>query len=350
MIDVPTPHPMLVAGHICLDLWPRLDRHAAIRPGMLVEVGPVAMSLGGCIGNTARDLSALGADVRVATCVGDDEFSDIVRSKLASSGLERGDVVSVPGVATSYSLVLEQPGVDRTIWHHVGANVAFTGASVDIAGVDLLHLGYPPLLPALTRDEGALLLDLLDRARAAGLTTSVDMAVVDRTRPHDPVDWTALLPRMVSRCDVVTPSLDDLTSALGLEPPFSAHLVDDLLDQLLAWGAAIAAVSDGEHGLFIATAGADRLAQAGRTLAGVATGWADLRMHVPSLWHGEPVTTNGAGDASTAGLLFGLAVEADPRASAAAAASCSAVALSGRDTSREALYELNPDLRDVLRR
>jgi sugar/nucleoside kinase (ribokinase family) len=148
---------------------------------------------------------------------------------------------------------------------------------------------------------------------------------------------------MLAVTDVVSPSLDDLTSALGLDPAFSPELVDDLLDRLLGGGSAIVAISAGENGLFLATAGADRLGRAGRALSAAASTWADLRVHVPSSWQGEPVTTNGAGDASSPGLVFGLAVGAGPQTCAA----CSAVVLRGRAPVPEAVRAVDADLRSA---
>ncbi len=76
--------------------------------------------------------------------------------------------LDVRGSATSYSVVVQPPGADRVFWHHTGANATYDGAGLDVSGLDLLHLGYPALLPALLTDGGAPLAALLGRARAAG--------------------------------------------------------------------------------------------------------------------------------------------------------------------------------------
>jgi len=173
-----------VAGHLCLDLTPGLPGATTMEPGRLFEVGSLAMKLGGCVANTGGDLADLGLNVRFITAVGDDDLGSFVRAKIAAQAGVSADLRVVRGTSTSYSLVFEPPHTDRTFWHHVGANAFFDGTEVDdLTETDLLHLGYPPLLPALLTDQGRPLVDLLSRTRAAGVTTSIDLAVVDPESP-----------------------------------------------------------------------------------------------------------------------------------------------------------------------
>ena len=337
-------HTIAVAGHICVDLWPRVDARTLLAPGRIIEVGPLAMTLGGPVGNTGRALMALGVDARAVTCVGDDGLGEFVRATLAAEGRSTAGLRTIPGASTSYSLILESPGLDRTIWHNVGANAEFDGAGIDLDGVDLLHVGYPPLLPALLGDNGKPLADMLAGARAAGITTSVDLAVVDPQSPVARLDWERILAAMAAQADVLTPSLDDLTSALRIEQPYSADLAEHLAGRLIEWGSAVVALSAGEHGLFVRTASAGRLSDAGRAFTGRSSAWADRRMYLPPLWTAEPVTTLGAGDACSAGLLYGLAVGADVEDAVRLAAACAAAAVSGRHTTPGAICDLRPDL------
>lgn len=341
-------HRIAIAGHVCVDIRPQLPAGAQFEPGKLVEVGPVAITLGGSVGNVGRALRALGAPVSASTCIGDDELGRLVQAELAADSLITGDVRVVPGTSTSYSFIVEPAGADRTIWHHVGSNAAFTGAGAQPAGIDLFHLGYPPLLPGLLAEGGAPLHQLLADVRAAGATTSVDLAVVDPASPAAHLDWELILSRMLTETDVVSPSLDDLTSALGITEAYSEALTDRLADQLLAWGAAVVALSAGEHGLYLKTADRARLRSAGRALAPHADRWASRALHAPPVWVRTPVTTNGAGDASSAGLLYGIAAGAGPEVAARLAAACSAALVSGRPTTRDAIVTMSPELAPLL--
>ena len=62
----------VVAGHVCVDLAPRLEVLPRSAPGDLELVGPLDMTPGGCVSNTGGMLAALGAPVEVVGDAGDD--------------------------------------------------------------------------------------------------------------------------------------------------------------------------------------------------------------------------------------------------------------------------------------
>ena len=141
---------------------------------------------------------------RVCARVGNDPLGEIASSPARRGGIDLEDVTTTAGAATSYSIVLQLPGRDRTFWHHPGANAEFTGREVNLAGVDILHVGYPPLLPALLADDAAPLLNLLKEARSRQITTSIDLAVVDpRSRAAD-VGWRRVFARIMPYVDIAT--------------------------------------------------------------------------------------------------------------------------------------------------
>ena len=265
-------------------------------------------------------------------------------SKLDAEGFAPPQLAVSSHLATSYSLVFEKPGVDRTFWHHTGANDEFDGTSVQLDGLSLLHVGYPTLLLGMLTDGGRPMHGLLARARAAGVTTSLDLAVVDRTSAVGALDWSSILESAFAECDIASPSLDDLTSALHIDDAYSPKLVDELADRMLTQGAAVVAISAGRYGLRLRTASASRLRAGGALLAPLADSWADVALTVPPLWVEHPVTTNGAGDASTAGLLFALTRGASPEQAAVLAAACSAVVIGGARPTPVAVSAAEPSL------
>lgn len=340
-------HSIAVAGHLCLDIAPRLAEKARIDPGSLVEVGPLAVTLGGSVANTGGALADLGARVVPYATIGDDELGALLLSKLAAEGFASPQLSVSQSLGTSYSVVIEQSGTDRTLWHHTGANADFDGSAVDTTGHSLVHIGYPPLLPGLLEHEGRKLQDLFARARSAGVTTSVDLAVVDPNSTVGTLDWDSILSSIFAHTDIATPSLDDLTSAFGIDEQYSPELVDHLADRLLADGVAVVVISAGQHGLRLRTASKERLRAGGAVLAPLADTWADRSLTVSPLWVENPVTTNGAGDASTAGLLYGLTQGANPEQSAALAVACSAVVIGGARPTPENVTELDPTVSSV---
>jgi sugar/nucleoside kinase (ribokinase family) len=300
----------LVAGHVCVDLTPRLARLPASAAGALELVGPLDISPGGCVANTGGALAALGAPVQVVGDAGDDELGRTLVRLLAARGVGTDRIRLLPGRSTSYTIVVQPDGRDRSFWHHVGANAGFDGTAVDLAGADLLHVGYPSLLPALSADGAAGLHALLIRARAAGLTTSLDLAVLDPGSPAAAEDWAAVLRRVLPLVDVLTPSIDDVAPILGSAP-------GDLgvAGQLVELGAAIVMVTGGRAGARLCTAGPQRLAAGGAVLAALNRGrWSGCDRSAPA--PDVPVrTTVGTGDAATAGLLHGLLSGLGPEAS-----------------------------------
>lgn len=318
-----------MAGHVCVDLAPRLHRDPPREPGRLFDVGGLTVSVGGCVGNTALALAGLGIDAKVQAMVGADALGAIVRDQLASAGIGSFRLRTA-GAATSYSVVIEPPGQDRTFWHHTGANDVFDGTEVELAGLDLLHLGYPMLLPALVVRDGEPLLRLLARAKEAGVTTSLDLAVLDAAGATGAVDWPSLFHRIGPYLDILTPSFDDLAAMTSGPEGWSAEREQWFADDLLRAGVGVVAISAGARGMCVRTADAERLRGAGRALSVQAEIWAGQSFRHDVAEIVEPVSTNGAGDASTAGFLAAVLDERVPRVAAEWAAAASRAVLEGR--------------------
>ena len=190
-------HSVLVAGHLCIDITPEFSRVPELVPGQLYEIGSAQLTLGGCVANTGLALAAAGVPTRVCATVGNDPLGDVIRRLLTEHGLDMEGVTTSAGAATSYTIVLQMPDHDRTFWHHAGANAVFTGREMRLDGVDILHLGYPPLLPALLDEYAAPLLNLLKDARSRQITTSLDLAVVDPRSSAGAMDWRGIFTKIM---------------------------------------------------------------------------------------------------------------------------------------------------------
>ncbi|MDO5285801.1 MAG: carbohydrate kinase family protein [Actinomycetia bacterium] len=318
-----------VAGHICVDVTPELPTGARIVPGQLIAVGPMAVRLGGCVANTGLALRALGSDATLQAVVGDDVLGGLIEQLLG----DRGQVTRLPGCTTSYSVVVEPPGQDRTFWHHTGANSHFDPDLVDV-DADLLHVGYPPLLPGILVERAAPLCGLLDRARAAQATCSLDLAVVDRESDVGRLDWDDLLSQVLPRTDVASPSADDLASMLDPGAPPTLDRAEAWCDDLLRRGAAVAMVTAGANGLVLRSAGLDRVRAGGRVLAALGEEWDHALVRLPAVPSTSHVTATGAGDAASAGLVHALTLGCTPQGAAELAAETAATVMSGRSLSR----------------
>jgi sugar/nucleoside kinase (ribokinase family) len=320
----------VIAGHICIDLHPMLPGAPCIDAGHLVEVGPMTVHSGGSVANTGLGLAELGVPVRLAADIGDDDLGSLLRATLDRPNVDSSGIRMAAGSATSYSVVVQAPGADRTFWHHVGANAGFDGSSVNLDDADLLHVGYPPILPALARSTGTRLAELLERAAGAGVATSVDLAVMDPQSPLAAEDWHALLARVLPNVGVFAPSVDDLHSVLGGDRPESPEAVAALGRELLGLGAAVVLLKVGSAGLYLGTAEQDRLARGGRLLASCGPDWAGRELWAPSM-EVDVVGTTGAGDAAVAGVLCALLRGWTPAAAIALAAAAAAARISTTD-------------------
>lgn len=307
-------HNVAVAGHICLDLTPALPLGIGMLPGNLYDIGGMTLRPGGCIVNVGAALTGLKLRPKLWGAIGEDDFGDIVLREVERMGLRTEGIIRCAQRHTSYSIVIEPAGMNRTFWHHTGANSSFDGGFIETDGTDLLHLGYPSLVPGLLAEGGAPLESIMHRARCEGVTTSLDLAVVDPDSSIGRLDWHGILDRALTEVDVISPSVDDLTSALESGPVNSEQDLIALADELIAKGVGVVMVSAGEDGLLLRTAGAERLARGGRVLQGLGAEWADASVFVQAKECDEIATTNGAGDAATAGLLYGLAAGLSPTA------------------------------------
>jgi len=318
-----------VVGHLTVDITPGLTTVVVPPPGVLAEVGPAVVTLGGAVGNCGRALAQLGADAYVAGAVGDDALGRLVAEVLEGQLPGRVDLVVDPERATGSSIVIEEPGLDRSYWHHPGANATYT-LECPIRADGIVHMGYPPLMAGTCAGAGEPVAALFARAHRAGCATSLDLAYVADDSPVRAIDWSALLDRLAPETDVLCPSGDDL-ARLG-ELTGTAALcagVESAATHLVERGAAVVLVTAGAAGAYLRTgprAALDRLSSA----CGIdASAWADR-----SEWAGAPKlarvrTASGAGDTYKAALLVALCRGDDPGSAMAYAAGVSGRYLAG---------------------
>ncbi len=314
----------IVAGHICLDIIPQIagetrELAALLTPGQLTEVGPAVLSTGGAVSNTGLVLNKLGIATRLMGKVGDDLFGMAIRRIVADHGpgLADGMVVD-PTVTSSYTVVINVPGVDRIFLHHPGANDTFTAADVryDLtAQARLFHFGYPPIMRMMYMEGGDQLAQLFQSVKATGCTTSLDMALPDPDSQAGRADWAGILQRVMPAVDIFAPSFEETLYMLRRDTyergrtagafPVTPAVLDDLACQLLAWGAGIVLLKLGDRGAYLRTAGRAALAALGRAQPSDLDAWADRELWAPC-FAVQVVGTTGSGDATNAGFLSAL--------------------------------------------
>ena len=327
------PRRAIVAGHICLDIIPDVSAiepgifKANFRPGHLLEAGAATLSTGGPVANTGLALHRLGVPVRLIAKVGDDSFGHVIERIV--NAIEPDLLAGMkfdPRATTSYTIIISPPHTDRIFLHCPGANHDFGSADVSadqLAQADLLHFGYPPVMRRIYSNSGRELADLMRRAKAQGLATSLDLCYPDPHSEAGQLDWVALFRAVLPHVDVFAPSLEELLFTLrrqtledlaargGVVDQAAPQLLHDLSAELMELGAKIVLIKLGARGAYLRTAGANAIAQLGRAAPGDRAAWADREVWAPC-FDVKVVGTTGSGDATIAGFLGALLREAAP--------------------------------------
>ena len=102
---------VVVAGHLCLDIFPTFQGSSdfpveqLFRPGAFLGVGPATLRTGGAVANTGLALARIDSCVAFCARVGDDALARLTVEILYQGGSTDG-IRRCPGVAGSYTCLL----------------------------------------------------------------------------------------------------------------------------------------------------------------------------------------------------------------------------------------------------
>ncbi len=336
----------IVAGHICLDIIPNLDYVPSgeflhlLEPGHLINIGPAVFSTGGAVSNTGLALHILGIPTRLMGKVGDDSFAQAVLGLIRRFGFGLADGMIVDDSAsTSYTFIINPPGIDRIFLHHTGANDSFVPDDIsyqELDGAALFHFGYPPLMRQMFLNDGANLVEIFHQAHATGITTSLDLAFPDPASPSGKARWRQILSATLPFVDIFTPSIDEVlitlypdlyqrftsqAGAAGLINLITPELLSKLGNELLEMGARLVLIKLGERGAYLRTASHKRIEGMGHARPQNLAAWSNVELWAPCFLV-NVIGTTGSGNSTIAGFLAGLLRGQEP-----AAALTSAVAV-----------------------
>jgi len=319
---------MVVAGHICFDVIPDLrdtgkDFLNRFVPGKLISIGDVTTSTGGPVSNTGIALQKLGIATAFMGKVGRDFFGQAVIDRLKQYGADRTMAI-VDGEATSYTLVIAPPGIDRIFLHHPGVNHTFGCADVNfdlVASARHFHLGYPPLMRKMYAEGGRELSQIFRRAKEVGATTSLDMSLPDAAAEAGKVDWAAILAAVLPHVDLHLPSVEETLFMLDrrrFEACKAEAAGKDVLDfirvedvdalgrRVLELGAKVAVLKCGHRGMYLRTGDRKTFAGFGRARPADEADWSRRQLWEPSFHVPEIASATGSGDSAIAGFLAAL--------------------------------------------
>ncbi len=346
----------VVAGHVCVDIFPKFDHSINMVPGHLYEIGKSTFAIGGAVSNTGMTMQRLGVDVNLMGTVGADAYGEKILDIMKSIAPNQKALPRVDAsVDTSYTLVFDIPGQDRYFFHCPGANATFGTKDIDwkaVADADLFHFGYPCFMASAYANDAAMMKEMYRKAKELNVTTSLDPGMPDPHGPAGKVPWKKVLADVLPTIDVFMPSADELLymvspDKFGEGDNLTAEELTELGDLLLGMGSAVVAIKLGGRGMYIRSAGAKRLAAMGKGAPADIDAWADREYWFPVFKPTVFKGATGAGDASIGGfltsLLYGLPLVQAGRMAAAVGA-CNVEApdsLSGVRTWDDTLARVN---------
>jgi len=353
---MPNTFDAIVAGHLCLDIIPDLSANdseqfrRAFVPGRLVMAGDATISTGGPVSNVGLAMHKLGMRVQLMGKVGDDLFGQVIRQIVDGHGPGLAEGIGVdPTTHSSYTVVINPPGMDRHFIYFPGANDTFSAADVNhqaLGQARLLHFGYPPLLPQMIADGGVQLTDTLRQAKTSGITTSLDMTMPDPASPAGQADWSAILGASLPHVDIFLPSIEEILFMLwrdrfdaleeqaggqSILPLITPQILGEVSQALMDFGPTIVGLKLGHRGLYLRTASRSSLAALGRAAPVNPAAWADRELWSPC-FNVQVVGTVGSGDATIAGFLTALLRNLPPEEAINAAVAVGACNVEAADT------------------
>lgn len=265
------PHELVSVGVVCADVMVRPVDDVPQR-GTLGLVPNLEMHLGGLAAVTAIAFSQLGGRAAFLGRVGKDGFGDYLLSVLQQNKVDVSGVKRDEAVRSSATVVLIDGSGERTFLHHVGANAETCEEDMDfelIGKARVFHWGGPAIMPRL---DGAPMGRVFERARALGVTTSMDTCYDGKGI------WLPLIEASLPHLDIIFSSFEEASHYTGCNTP------ESIADFYLGYGVKIAVIKLGSEGIYVKSASQHCQLPAHRV---------------------QVVDTTGAGDACCGGFLYG---------------------------------------------
>jgi sugar/nucleoside kinase (ribokinase family) len=251
------------------DVAPEFGQHEKL-------VDRISLVIGGSAAITAVAAARLGLHVALVAAVGDDPAGHFMLDQLAAEGVDVAAVAVRAGLPTGMTVALSR-GEDRAILTATGAMTSLTAADIPETLLDQAKHLHVSSYFLLERTLGPGLEGVFARARAAGITTSMDTN-------WDPAGgWGGdQLRGVLTQTDLLLPNE---TEALRIS---GTGTLAEAATALTATGSALV-VKCGDRGALCVERAAGSVLQ-----------------HSVALPPVSPVDTTGAGDCFNAGLIAGL--------------------------------------------
>ncbi|SKA76708.1 Sugar or nucleoside kinase, ribokinase family [Prosthecobacter debontii] len=281
---------ILAAGNFIVDYVKIVDHYP--QQDMLASILSESQANGGGPYNVLKDLAAMQAGFPLAACglVGEDANGRWIRSDCAAHGIDTTQLHSSSERSTSYTdaMTVQSTG-RRTFFHQRGANALFDVLHCDPfrSSARILHLGYLMLLDRMDSFDATgrtYASHLLEKAREAGLITSVDMVSTENPQFRE-----IALSALPFTDHLI---INEIEASRVLSRPLAAMDFPALLaaaQEILAFGVSTSVTIHVEHGAV--------------SCQSDSTSHIQPSLNLPA---GYSQGATGAGDAFAAGLLYGI--------------------------------------------
>ena len=169
------------------------------------------------------------------------------------------------------------------------------------------------------QNNGAELTAILKKVKELGTTTVLDLSLPDTESEAGQQNWKSILTDWIPLSDIMVPSAEEIfyflekdkflqkKKKLGPKDSVLEHLsaaeISAVAKKMLDMGCGVAMVKCGHHGLYVRTAGAERLKKFGAAMCGDIENWADRELWFPVYQEEKFVGALGSGDSAIAGFL-----------------------------------------------
>jgi pseudouridine kinase len=262
--------PVVVMGAASMDIKARA--RTSLAPATSNH-GTVSLSLGGVARNVAENLARLGVPTCLITAVGGDAFGEEILRRTSAAGVDISRALVAGGQQTAtYCAILDETGDMAVSVDDMQVVEALTPQVVRSHRALLSQAPMIILDANLSSQTLRAILSLAKRAKVPVCIDPVSIDLAERVIPH------------LADLAIITPNaseaavLSDGPAGTLVEAAQAAH-------RLLASGVGLAVITVAEHGLYYACPGGSG--------------------HIPAP-RVEVVDATGAGDALTAGVVYGL--------------------------------------------
>ena len=252
------------------------------KPGRDAYSDQAEMKLGGAVCNSAVVLSGLGQKCAILGAVGDDVWADIVEQELTQAGVKTNFIIRKNEKGTGLIFIAVIPDGERTMFSYRGANTIITPQDLPkdlLTNIGLVEFSGYAFMDSPQKDAAWRVLNM---AKERSIPCSLDTGL-------DPViHQTEAMQEVISQINILITGEEEAKQLTGK----STHKgqIQALIDAGLEWAAIKLGSSD------------------------ALLGWKDGLTSQPAF----PVSvkdTTSAGDAFSAGIIFGYQQGLSPAAS-----------------------------------